>query len=208
MTRLRALAASLLVAGTLAGCAPGLGELPWWQRSRFQDQPAAVLDGPAIDPDSQELPWARNEEYFIVIRRSCRTLDLFQWGRLVKSYPVVFGMNPMGPKLYQGDLRTPTGFYMIVEKRVHPRWARFLLLDYPNNHDVQRYSIAMAEGKLPRHENGYPDIGGAIGIHGSDKEEMNARNVDWTFGCISLTNRDVLELSSLAPVGTPVLIEE
>jgi murein L,D-transpeptidase YafK len=161
-----------------------------------------------VDPDSTELPWARNEDYFIVVSRACKQLDVFYRGHLVRRFPVVFGMNSQGSKRYEGDRRTPTGFYSIVEKRPHARWARFMLLDYPNTSDLQRYAAAMTGGTLPLNDEEAPGIGGAIGIHGSDKEDLNVRGVDWTFGCISLTNDAVLELDSLVPVGTPVLIGE
>ena len=49
---------------------------------------------------------------------------------------------------------------------------------------------------------------GAVGIHGSDKPGLNARGVDWTWGCISLQNADIDDLARLVPVGTLVLIED
>lgn len=207
--------ASLLVAvaflSVTAGCALDLqrfGILGSWltgSRAASAPQPPSI---PVVDLDSTELPWAQEEEYFIIVRRSCGTLSLYRWGQLIRSYPAVFGMNPLGAKLYEGDRRTPTGFYTIIQKRPHPRWARFLLLDYPNATDADRYAEAMAAGELPQDDYGLPGMGGAIGIHGSDKQELNAQGIDWTLGCISLTNSDAIELDALVPVGTPVWIEE
>jgi len=168
-------------------------------------QPVSV---PLIDLDSTTLPWAQSEEYFIVVRRSCRTVDVYHWGDLIRRYPAVFGRNSAGSKLYEGDRRTPAGFYTIIEKRWHPRWARFMLLDYPNVTDGQRYAEAFESGDLPDENGHIPGIGGAIGIHGSDKQDLNARGIDWTLGCISLNNRDAIELDALVPVGTPVWIHE
>lgn len=210
----RAALVSVAVAASLwsAGCAidaSRLGRLGAWLAGRSASAPTlAPPDVPATGPDSTELPWARSEEYFIVVSRSCRTLSLYQRGHLLRRYPAVFGQNPLGPKRFEGDLRTPTGFYTIVEKRAHPRWARFLLLDYPNSSDGLRYAEAFEAGELPIDARGVPGMGGAIGIHGSDKEELNARGIDWTHGCISLTNQDASELAAIAPVGTPVWIAE
>jgi lipoprotein-anchoring transpeptidase ErfK/SrfK len=67
---------------------------------------------------------------------------------------------------------------------------------------------AMEAGSLPQRGDHLAGIGGAIGIHGSDKEALNERGEDWTLGCISLTNDDVRELDALVPLGTPVLIQE
>ena len=120
----------------------------------------------------------------------------------------VFGIDGTGSKLYEGDLRTPTGLYMIVDKRPHPRWRQFLLLDYPNVQDLHRYWLAMEGGDLPRRGDGYVGAGGAVGIHGTDKPGLNARGVDWTWGCISLQSADIDDLARLVPVGTLVLIED
>lgn len=189
----------------LGGC---VGDL----RTRTAEHaPVASSAGAAVrvlDADSTKLPWARNEGYFIVVSRSCKQLDVFYRGHLIRRFPVVFGRNTQGGKLYEGDRRTPNGFYAIIEKRKHARWARFMLLDYPNTSDLQRYSSAMADGRLPLDDEHIPGIGGAIGIHGSDKHDLNARGVDWTHGCISMTNQAVVELDTLVPVGTPVLIAE
>lgn len=193
----------LCALAVLAGCAGRL------RARRADSAPALPAAGTAVrvvDPDSTQLPWAANEGYFIVVSRTCKELSVFYRGHLIRRFPVVFGRNTEGSKLYEGDRRTPTGFYAIVEKRKHPRWARFMLLDYPNTSDLQRYSSAMSNGTLPLDEDQIPGVGGAIGIHGSDKEDLNARGVDWTFGCISMTNRAVVELDNLVPVGTPVLI--
>jgi hypothetical protein len=57
----------------------------------------------------------------------------------------------------------------------------------------------MDEGDIPPAGDHYAGIGGAVGIHGTDKPSLNARNVD---GCISLENADVAELVTL------VLIED
>ncbi|TMA65968.1 MAG: L,D-transpeptidase [Deltaproteobacteria bacterium] len=129
-------------------------------------------------------------------------------GSGLESFPAVFGLGGSGSKLYEGDLRTPTGLYMIVDKRRHPRWGHFLLLDYPNLQDLHRYWIAMEAGTIPRRGDGYAGVGGAVGIHGTDKPGLNRRGVDWTWGCVSLANADVARLARLVPVGTLVLIED
>ena len=63
----------------------------------------------------------------------------------------------------------------------------------------------MDEGDIPPAGDHYAGIGGAVGIHCTDKPSLNARNVD---GCISLENADVAELVTLVPIGTLVLIED
>lgn len=175
--------------------------------ARFRATPP-VPEAVAPADDDEHLEWATAEPWVVVVRKSCRTLDVYGYGRRVRSYDAVFGLNGDGAKLFEGDLRTPTGFYTIVDKRPHWRWSQFLLLDYPNTRDLHRYWLAMEAGDLPLLGGGYVGVGGAIGIHGTDQPSLNRRNVDWTFGCISLQNADVDDLAALVPIGTPVLIED
>lgn len=161
----------------------------------------------ALD-DDDHLAWAESEPYMVVVRKSCRTLDLYRQGYRIRSFPAVFGLSSAGSKLYEGDLRTPSGLYAIIDKRPHPRWHQFLLLDYPNLQDLHRYRLAMEDGRIPLRGDRHAGVGGAIGIHGTDKPGLNERGVDWTFGCISIGNRDIEDLASLVPVGTLVLIED
>jgi lipoprotein-anchoring transpeptidase ErfK/SrfK len=153
------------------------------------------------------LPWAREEPSLIVIDKGCRSLYVYRYGRLMRTYPVVFGRKP-GRKLYAGDQRTPTGLYMITGKAPHRRWTNFMLLDYPTEHDVHRYWQSILAGTVPRQGDGYPGVGSEIGIHGTDKETFNRVGINWTLGCISLLNADVKELYTLVPVGTLVYIKD
>lgn len=163
--------------------------------------------GPIL-ADEDRLEWAAEEPWFIVVRTSCRTLDVYKHGERVRSYPAVFGIGGLQDKLHEGDHKTPTGLYSIVAMRRHPRWRRFMLLDYPNLHDVSRYEAALDSGRIPMLGNHPAGPGGAVGIHGTDYPDLNAKNVDWTWGCISIGNDDVEDLAKLVPVGTPVLIEQ
>jgi len=169
---------------------------------------APAPPAPAVVADEDRIDWAADEPYFIVVRTTCRTLDVYRHGERIRSFPAVFGFGGTKQKLHEGDHRTPTGLYSIVAMRRHPRWQRFMLLDYPNLHDVQRYEVAMQSGDIPMLGERLAGVGGAVGIHGTDKPELNRKGVDWTFGCISLANDDVEDLATLVPVGTPVLIED
>lgn len=160
-----------------------------------------------IPDDETTLPWGGEEPWLIVVEKSCQTLNLYSHGQLVKSYPAVFGRKK-GGKLYQGDKRTPTGLYTIIDKEHHSRWARFMLLDYPTEHDVRTYWQNVTSGGVPRSGGRYRGVGGAIGIHGTDKEKFNRVGINWTFGCISLVNKDVKELYQQVPNGTLVYIKD
>jgi murein L,D-transpeptidase YafK len=118
----------------------------------------------------------------------------------------VLGNSSYGAKVYQGDLRTPEGVYRISTKRPHARWSRFMFLSYANAEDRDRNAIALSVGRVPMIDGHAPGIGGAGGIHGTDREDSNVRGDDWTWGCVSLMNQHIAELYDLIPIGTPVLI--
>ena len=171
-------------------------------------KPEAVMT-PTPTPSPTATPafaWAHGSEYAIVIRKEERTLTVYHRTEQTKVYPIVLGIASYGPKVYQGDLRTPEGVYHIASKRPHARWNRFMLLSYPNDEDRSRYAMALSEGRVPIIDGHAPGIGGSVGIHGTDREDSNVRGDDWTFGCISLMNQHVAELYDTVPIGTPVLI--
>jgi murein L,D-transpeptidase YafK len=191
-----------VVAG-LSGC--GFNPLDRFHPSR---PPAPAVAQYPVPDDDDRLDWALNEPYAVVVRKSCRTLDVYRYGVRIRSFPAVFGLNNHGRKLYEGDLRTPIGLYAIVDKRPHARWGDFLLLDYPNLQDLHRYWLAVESGDIPRAGDRYAGVGGAVGIHGTDKPTLNEKGVDWTWGCISVSNHDIHDLAGLLPVGTLVLIDD
>ncbi|GIW40151.1 MAG: hypothetical protein KatS3mg076_0728 [Candidatus Binatia bacterium] len=145
---------------------------------------------------------------WIEVRKTSRTLTVYEGRAPVRTYPVVMGRDPFRAKLYEGDNRTPEGEYRIAAKFAHPRWLYFLLLDYPTEANRLLYRAAREEALLPASRGRTPGIGGEVGIHGTESDLWNERGENWTRGCISLRNRDMEELYSLVDVGTRVVIEK
>jgi len=158
-----------------------------------------------VDTESV-LPWASEEPAVVVVNKACQTLNVYQYGRLTHTYPAVFGRKP-GKKLHQGDRRTPLGLYTVIDKDLHSRWSRFMLIDYPSAEDRRRYRAALEAGDIPKRV-GNPGPGGAVGIHGTDRESFNRAGINWTLGCVSLLSKDVKELDQLVSVGTFVYIHD
>lgn len=154
------------------------------------------LKRPSLLPPS---PIASTEDWLIVVKKGKRRLHLYRDCQLFKTFPVDLGENPEGPKLHQGDNRTPEGLYRVIEKkdRGKTKYYLALLLDYPNLRDRSRYESALKSGKVP---NG-SGIGNLIEIHGEGRGE------DWTQGCIAVPNQHMDNLFSHVPLGTPVWIE-
>jgi len=154
---------------------------------------------PILPPLKDMIKILPPESWKIVVKKKQRKLLLFQEGELLKWYPIDLGENPEGPKVHQGDMKTPEGEYRIVEKKNQGQTKYYLafLLDYPNDSDRIRYEQALKNKQFPS-EIG---IGGLIEIHGEGK------GVDWTEGCIALNNFHMEELFNQIPVGTTVRIE-
>jgi murein L,D-transpeptidase YafK len=119
-------------------------------------------------------------------------------GEVLRSYRVALG-RANGAKERQGDHKTPEGQYVIDEKNAQSRFHLALHISYPNAADRKR---AKGAGTDP---------GGAIMIHGVMKQFAwlgpLQHEIDWTDGCIAVTNREIEEIWKLVPVGTPVEIE-
>ena len=77
-------------------------------------------------------------------------------------------------------------------------------LDYPNHDSWSKHLQAKKSGKIK--VSAY--IGGEIGIHGvnPNADYLIDEGKNWTWGCISLKNKDVDEIYSLVIVGTIVKI--
>ncbi len=132
------------------------------------------------------------------IEKSRHRLTLFDHGTVLKTYRVALGRRPVGAKEREGDRRTPEGTYVITGQ--HPRSAfhRALRVSYPNDADRAR---AAAGGWNP---------GGDIEIHGLRPLVAWVgrlhRSLDWTTGCIALSNFEMDELVRAVPDGTPLEI--
>jgi murein L,D-transpeptidase YafK len=191
--------------GMLLGCVlPALGGcvMDFPGLAPHHPPPIAPASSAAM-ADEETLPWAEKEPIFVVVRQSCRTLDVYRYGKRIRSYPAVFGQGGT-PKLTEGDRRTPVGLYSIIAKHPHERWHHFFLLDYPSASDVYRLEQAKAAGEVVSGAG----TGGSVGIHGTDKPDQNARGVDWTWGCVSVDNDAIEDLNRILPLGTPVSIEQ
>lgn len=157
---------------------------------------------PILPPMKGEIKVPSPEPVKIIVKKSQRKLFVYEQGELLKTYPVDLGTNPKGPKICQGDMKTPEGEYSIVQKkdRGQTKFYQAFLLNYPNDADRIHYEWAVRNGWVPRDIG----IGGLIEIHG---EGVGGAGVDWTNGCIALLNRHMEELFNQVPVGTPVWIE-
>ncbi|ANA39148.1 peptidase [Geobacter anodireducens] len=134
----------------------------------------------------------------ILIEKKDRRLSLLSMGEVIRTYKIALGGNPVGPKERQGDNKTPEGSYVIEGRNKGSRYHLSLRISYPNEKDKKR---ARELGVSP---------GGDIMIHGikNGLSQVGAAHaeVDWTQGCIAVTDEEIEEIAEAAPNGTVVEI--
>jgi murein L,D-transpeptidase YafK len=135
----------------------------------------------------------------IVLVKSEHTMKLMTGDRVLKVYKVALGRGSAGKKEHAGDDKTPEGEYVIDQKNANSRFHLALHISYPSAADTNH---ARAVGVDP---------GGAIMIHGLENGfgwlGSFQHSVDWTEGCIAVTNPEIEEIWRLVPVGTPIEIK-
>jgi murein L,D-transpeptidase YafK len=134
----------------------------------------------------------------ILVEKAKRVLTLYSGDEPIKKYRVALGKNPLGHKVREGDKKTPEGVYYVDYRNSDSRFYKALHISYPNKNDIRQ---ARSLGISP---------GSHIMIHGLKKElEWTGpyhRVMDWTDGCIAVTNYEIQEIWDMVPDGTPVEI--
>ena len=145
---------------------------------------------------SSENPEADSVD-LIVIEKNDHRMSLFSHGQIVHVYGVALG-RASGTKIQEGDHKTPEGKYKIVSKNQNSQFHLSLLLSYPNELDKER---AREMGVDP---------GNSIEIHGLQNGlgwvGPLHKTIDWTDGCIAVTDEEIEEIASLVTPGTTVII--
>ncbi|OGS36872.1 MAG: hypothetical protein A2293_08335 [Elusimicrobia bacterium RIFOXYB2_FULL_49_7] len=109
----------------------------------------------------------------------------------IKIYPMAIGTN-WGRKEKAGDLKTPEGFYWLVnifeDRELPPIYGvRAFVTNYPNEQDLR-------DGRT----------GTGIWIHGVEP----GKAPDKTKGCLEIANENLKDISNFIGIGTPLLICE
>ena len=125
-----------------------------------------------------------------------------------------------GPTLskHRDDGTTPLGEFTITEIRRSERFKVFMAISYPNLDHTERafldQRINAEEYRALRYnlDRGLPpsqgtSLGGQLGIHGLGTGDIKVHEtVNWTEGCIALTNEQLVELVKWVAVGTKVVV--
>jgi murein L,D-transpeptidase YafK len=141
----------------------------------------------------------KSRDYSIIIDKYSRKCFVYLSGSKKFEFEAELGANWVGDKRVRGDMATPEGMYKITKKfdGTKTKYYKALLLDYPNDEDKEKFRSEIAHGSLPV----YAKIGGLIEIHGN-----GGKGIDWTEGCIALTDKEMDVIFKIVKVGTPVTI--
>lgn len=134
----------------------------------------------------------------LVVYKSERKMEAYSKGKLIKTYNVALGKDPVGHKQFEGDKKTPEGVYSINDRNPRSAYHKNLGVSYPNESDKAN---AVKLGKSP---------GGDIKIHGLKNGRGYIgkfhRAKDWTNGCIAVTNDEMDELYAAVKKGAEIEI--
>lgn len=144
------------------------------------------------------LVWAQSKIDLVRVLKSERKLELVSGGKVLKEFKIALGSNPGGHKQQEGDGRTPEGIYTLDYKKSDSAYYKAIHVSYPNEVDT---SSAKARGVSP---------GGQIMIHGQKNGlgwlSFISQRMDWTQGCVALSNDDMDMVWKLVDVGTKIEI--
>ncbi len=134
----------------------------------------------------------------VVVAKKDRTLTLMHQGQILKTYKVSLGGEPAGPKVQEGDHKTPEGTYVLDRRNPKSKFYRSIHISYPNEQDRERAA------KLG------VSAGGDIMVHGLPNgfgwlERVHLER-DWTDGCIAVTDREMDEIWDAVADGTVIEI--
>jgi murein L,D-transpeptidase YafK len=125
-------------------------------------------------------------------------MAVYRGEQIIREFRVALGRGGLKPKLRAGDGRVPEGLYTISAHNPASAYHLSLRIDYPT---PEQSAEAAAHGVR---------AGGDIMIHGlpDDRSWIGSRHLmmDWTEGCIAVTNPEMNWLYEAVADGTAVEI--
>jgi murein DD-endopeptidase MepM/ murein hydrolase activator NlpD len=172
----------------------------------------------------RDVPVPQKEARLILVDQPSYKMRFYQNGRMTNECDVSFGQGS-GAKQVQGDNKTPTGMYFVIQKHQGafegPYGSYYggywIKVNYPNAFDADRGRAEKLvtpqqqdtitkqwNQRAPTLES--TKLGGGIGFHGWIKEWSNSgpRHLSW--GCVVMHIYDISKLYDQIPEGTMVVI--
>jgi murein L,D-transpeptidase YafK len=134
----------------------------------------------------------------VLINKSERKLFLLKGGEVLRTMDIALGLLPKGRKVTEGDFKTPEGAYRLTERNSASDYFLSIRVSYPDANDVRH---AKLRGLPP---------GGQIMIHGQPNNPTHSeeyyRKMNWTNGCIAVSNADMVDIWLMTRPNTPIQI--
>ena len=174
---------------------------------------AVILGISTISREAGGVDW-------VLVDTQALTLTVFSAENrvLARFHNIAIGSGGVAETHRRGDETTPRGIFHVTWVDRHSRFNTFYGLDYPSA-PVARHAYAagtLSQAQFDaimqalRHHRTPPQdtpLGGQIGIHGLGGGNPDVQQaVNWTNGCVALTNRDIRRLAQWMHVGTRVII--
>jgi murein L,D-transpeptidase YafK len=162
---------------------------------------------------------ATADEVWLLVDTENLSISVMRGKALLYKYDnIAIGSN--GPSVARrvSDQTTPLGEFRISGINPRSRFHLFMAIDYPT---MEHARSALADGRISPDEymavsnawlGGEPPpqdtrLGGYLGIHGVGDGNTGIHGlVNWTDGCIAVTNEQMDELASWVGVGTRVSV--
>jgi murein L,D-transpeptidase YafK len=126
----------------------------------------------------------------VLVSKKTRYTYLLSGSSVIYKFKSTFGKGYKdGPKVQEGDNRTPEGIYSLTSKNYNSNFHSAMRVSYPNDYDkeyAKEYGVS---------------AGGDIMLHGNGMTAFN-----WTAGCVAMKNKDIDKLMSVVKVPTTVAI--
>jgi murein L,D-transpeptidase YafK len=172
----------VLCLGSLASCEERETTLAMSERTKLPGKQraaaAAAAVRPALERDLEAAGLKYGDPVFLRAFKEDMVVEVFVWHRtsgkfkLFRSYPIAGSSGRLGPKLAEGDMQVPEGFYDVPPSAMNPQSQYHLSFNigYPNAYDHARQRT-----------------GSAIMIHGNQI----------SIGCLAMTDEKIEEIYTL-----------
>ena len=157
---------------------------------------------------------------WILVDTKTLTLTVYSSGNrvLARFHNIAIGSGGAAEIHRHGDETTPLGVFRVAWIDRHSRFGTFYGVDYPTARVARRAYTAgdisaaqlranLAAARAHRVPPQNTPLGGQLGIHGIGAGDPRVqRNINWTNGCVALSNGQIKRLSPWLRVGTKVVI--
>ena len=160
------------------------------------------------------------EDVWLLVDTRKLTLQVKKGNKTVETYKnIAIGRSGAGFKQRRGDDITPLGTYKISWINEKSPYKRFYGFNYPSEGNAYKalkkklinkktYESIISAHRADEIPAQNTRLGGRIGIHGLGKgDERIHKIVNWTHGCIALTNEQLDRLDRWIGEGTTVKVK-